>query len=138
MPRIRERIYEQSAVVPYRLRKRGPQILVITSSRGNRWVLPKGLVEPHLTPAESAAKEALEEAGIVGSPLEPSIGTYRYQKWGGTCVVEVFLMLVEKVHSKWDEDHRDREWVSIQTAAKRMRERDLRRLLRTVPAHLTG
>lgn len=137
MPRIRERIYEQSAVVPYRWRKRRLQILVITSSSGTRWVLPKGLVESYLTPAESAAKEALEEAGIVGSPLEPSIGSYRYQKWGGTCVVEVFLMPVDEVLDAWDEDYRDREWVSLETAAKRMRERKLRRLLREVPAYLS-
>jgi len=136
VPRTRERIFEQSAVIPYRWRRRRLRVLVISSARGHRWVLPKGLVEPHLTPAESAAKEALEEAGISGSPQEPSIGTYTYRKWGGTCVVEVFPMLVDDVFDAWDEDFREREWVSLQEAIARMREKQLRALLRVLPSVL--
>ena len=58
--------YRQSAVIPYRLREGRVEILLITSRKGKRWVVPKGILEPELTPAESAAKEAREEAGVSG------------------------------------------------------------------------
>jgi phosphohistidine phosphatase len=60
-------IYRQSAVIAYRRRPRGVEVLLITSRKGTRWVLPKGVVEPGLSPATSAAKEALEEAGVRGT-----------------------------------------------------------------------
>ena len=59
-------MYRQSAVIPYRKRPNGLEVLLVTSRKGTRWVLPKGVVEPGMTPAASAAREALEEAGIRG------------------------------------------------------------------------
>ena len=53
-------IYRQSAVLPYRMRDGDPEVLLISSRKGTRWVLPKGIVEPGLTPPESAAKESRE------------------------------------------------------------------------------
>ena len=104
--------YIQSGVIPYRIEDGVMQVLLITSRSGRRWVIPKGVVEPDLTPTTSAAMEALEEAGIEG-PIQPvSIGTYQRQKWGGTCSVEVFVMKVETV---FEED-------------------GLRRLIRRIPA----
>ena len=58
--------------------------LLVTSRKGTRRVLPKGVVEPDLSPAASAAKEALEEAGICGPIDHEPLGTYQYRKWGGT------------------------------------------------------
>jgi len=45
--------------------KRGIEFLLV-QTRGGRWIFPKGGVEPGLTPAQSAALEALEEAGVHG------------------------------------------------------------------------
>ena len=53
------RMIPQSGVIPYRVREGQVEVLVITSSDGLRWVVPKGLVEPGMTAADSAAKEAL-------------------------------------------------------------------------------
>lgn len=47
------------------MRKRGIEFLLV-QTRGGRWIFPKGGVEPGLTPAQSAALEALEEAGVHG------------------------------------------------------------------------
>jgi 8-oxo-dGTP pyrophosphatase MutT (NUDIX family) len=55
----------QVAAVCYRIRKRGIEFLLV-QTRGGRWIFPKGGVEPGLTPAESAALEAFEEAGVHG------------------------------------------------------------------------
>ena len=54
--------YRQSAVIPYRLTDRtgtdfsAVEILLITSRKRKRWVIPKGIVEPYLSPLESATR----------------------------------------------------------------------------------
>jgi phosphohistidine phosphatase len=110
------------------------EVLIITSRKGSRWVLPKGIVEPGMTAAASAAKEAMEEAGVEGRIVAQSLGNYRYRKWGGTCEVEVFPMEVTTQRKKWPEStFRRREWVSLEEAAKRLDPDQLRKLLRRLP-----
>jgi len=122
--------YRQSAVIPYRIRRGRLEVLLITSRKRKRWILPKGICEPNLSPAESAAKEALEEAGVEGRTSESIVGTYEYEKWGGTCTVQVFAMCVEILHDEWLESHRLRAWLSPTEAAERVEETALRELLR--------
>jgi 8-oxo-dGTP pyrophosphatase MutT (NUDIX family) len=51
----------------YRCRKNSePEILLVSKRRSKKWGIPKGRVEPHLNFGELAAKEAFEEAGVVG------------------------------------------------------------------------
>ena len=129
--------YAQSGVIPYQRGEDGGwRVLLITSNKGKRWVIPKGIVEPGDTSAESAAEEAWEEAGIRGRVHEPAVGRYEYEKWGGVCDVEVFLMRVDQVADEWDESHRDRRWFDPDNTAEKMRERDLAALIRAVPRML--
>ena len=130
--------YIQSGVIPYRIEDGVTRVLLITSNSGRRWVIPKGIVEADLSAAASAAKEALEEAGIEGLVHPASIGTYQRQKWGGTCSVEVFLMEVETVFEEWAESHRRRRWMTLEEAAAYVEEDDLKALLRRVPAVLAA
>jgi 8-oxo-dGTP pyrophosphatase MutT (NUDIX family) len=123
--------FRQSSVLPFRIGKKGLEILMITSMKRKRWIIPKGIVEPDMTPAASAAKEALEEAGIEGDVLDQSIGNYHYKKWGGLCRCDVFPMRVTKIHDKWlEKDERSREWVPAATALKRIRHKKLRSIVR--------
>ncbi|MFQ5349418.1 MAG: NUDIX hydrolase [Thermoanaerobaculia bacterium] len=122
--------YVQSAVIPYRQRRGGIEVLLITSRKRKRWVLPKGIREPYLSPAESAAKEAMEEAGVAGRVSAGPVGRYEYRKWGGTCSVEVFTMQVERVHDRWPEEFRERSWLTPEEAAARVEEAELGQLLR--------
>lgn len=119
--------YTQSSVIPYRMKKGKPQILIVSSSKKKHWVVPKGIREPGLSARKSAAKEALEEAGVEGKVGRKMIGSYIYDKWGATCTVEVFPMKVTKVIPKkyWDERHRGREWVSPKQAALKLRQQEL-------------
>ena len=55
-------------------------MLLITSRDTGRWVIPKGNLEPDLTDAEAAAKEAWEEAGLTGTIDPDPIGTFDYAK----------------------------------------------------------
>ena len=57
--------FSQSAVIPYRISKKGLEILLITSLKKKNWIVPKGYIEFNLTPFESAKKEAYEEAGVL-------------------------------------------------------------------------
>ncbi len=85
-----ENPFRQSSVLPYRLGKKGLEVLMITSMKRKRWIIPKGIVEPDMTPWDSAAKEALEEAGVEGDVSSQKIGRYHYEKWGGLCRCDVF------------------------------------------------
>lgn len=114
--------YRQSAVIPYRVRDGGLEFLLITSRKRKRWVLPKGIHEPHLSAGESAAQEALEEAGVRGRVSAQPVGRYDYRKWGGTCTVEVYTLGVEEVLERWPEQFRTREWLPPEEAASRVDE----------------
>ena len=106
-------IYPQSSVIPFRDREGRVEVLVVSNQDGDRWVFPKGLIDEGLSASESAAKEAMEEAGITG-PVDPDpLGEYDYCKWGGTCRVEVFLMRVEAEQAEWEESHRTRRWMDM-------------------------
>jgi len=104
--------YKQSAVVPFR-NNGSIEILLITTRKKKKWIIPKGIIEENLTPSQSAEKEALEEAGIIGVVSKKTIGKYKYTKWGGTCTVKVFAMEVNELHETWEEDFRERKWVPL-------------------------
>jgi len=123
--------YQQSAAIPVRLRAGVVDVLLVTSRSGKRWVVPKGIVEADLSPAESAAKEAWEEAGVLGRVRPESVGSYQYQKWGGTCTVEVFVLDVESPEDTWPEQElRQRRWFDVNEAAGAVREEDLAAMIR--------
>ncbi len=67
----------QYGVLPLRLASDGsPEVLLITSRDTRRWVVPRGNPISGKSPAESAAQEAFEEAGIVGAVEPEAIGHY--------------------------------------------------------------
>jgi 8-oxo-dGTP pyrophosphatase MutT (NUDIX family) len=113
------------------------RLCLITSRNGKRWVIPKGLVDPGHTAGECALQEAWEEAGLVGT-LEPQpVGSYLYDKYGGTCHVTVFLMHVTEVLDSWPEgDFRERVWVSPAVALQRIGDPGLADVLRSALARL--
>ena len=110
---------------------RNGRLCLVTSRNGKRWVIPKGLIEPGQTAGETALQEAWEEAGLVGA-LEPEpVGSYLYDKYGGTCHVTVFLLRVADVAQNWPErDSRQRIWVSPTGALRRIDDPGLAEVLR--------
>ena len=132
MSEVPDYFYKQSAVVPVRENDGELEIVLITSRKRKRWVIPKGVKEPEMSGPDSAAKEALEEAGIEGTVNPGTLGTYQYDKWGGTCTVDVYLMEVTTVHETWEEQFRDREWVDVSTAVERLREPALKKIIKNL------
>jgi 8-oxo-dGTP pyrophosphatase MutT (NUDIX family) len=134
MNRIPQWFYRQSGVIPYRKKGKKIEILLITSRKRKRWIIPKGIVEPAMSSGESAAKEALEEAGVEGKLSPTPVGEYEYPKWDGICKVEVHLMQVTKIHQDWPEKtFRSRKWMSLEKAKEHVGEEKLRVLLEQVP-----
>jgi len=118
--------YQQSAVIPIYNGK----IVLVTSRKKKRWIIPKGIIEKNMTPWDSAAKEALEEAGLLGIVESKKIGTFKHEKWGGVCTVSVFILHVEKVLNKWDEMKiRDRIVVSPEKAVSLITEKKLKKII---------
>ena len=106
-------ISQQSGAIPYLCVHNGIQLVLVTSRTTGAWIFPKGDIEPEMTPAESAANEALEEAGVLGEVAVSEVASYEYEKWSGRQIVSMFPLRVEKVLDHWDEmDSRERQIIS--------------------------
>lgn len=125
----------QCAALPFAWDEGELRVLLVTSRETHRWVLPKGWMERRLAPHALAAKEALEEAGVLGEVERRPIGRYDYLKRGPRdrvtpCSVRVFPLRVERLLDKWPEwRQRQRRWFSPAEAAMAVEEGGLVRLL---------
>jgi len=119
----------QAGAIPYRVVDGTVEVLLITSRDTGRWVIPKGYVESGETAAEAAAKEAFEEAGVVGfisGRLPLGFVPYvKVLKGGKGCPasIEVYPLLVETRKKDWPEKgQRKARWFTVEEAAKRVDE----------------
>jgi 8-oxo-dGTP pyrophosphatase MutT (NUDIX family) len=120
------KISEQSGVLPIA----GEMVVLITARGSGRWIVPKGYIEKGMTPAESAAKEAWEEAGIVGSVLDEEIGAYSYRRPSGIFSVRVYPLEVESLLDEWEEMHvRQRRLVTPSEAIEMIDHKELKALV---------
>ena len=91
-----------------------------------------------MVPHDSAAREAVEEGGLVGRIGERSIGLYRYKKRladGSVvrCQVETFLLEVKEQLTSWPEqDQRRTQWFALQQAADAVQEPKLSAMIRNL------
>jgi phosphohistidine phosphatase len=126
-------VVRQSGVIPYRVMGGEVFVLLVTSRSGKRWLVPKGHVEDGLTGAESAQKEAIEEAGAVGFAFDGAVGKYRYEKRGKVHEVELFPMEVVRLRGAWEEMHeRERMWMRADEAAGMVEHKGLGSCLRAL------
>ena len=72
----------QVCVIPFRRQDDQLQFCLITSLKKQRWIFPKGIIDPGETYRESALKEALEEAGLRGQIVGEPLGHFFDAKWG--------------------------------------------------------
>ncbi len=113
--------------------------MLVTSRETGRWVIPKGWPISGLTPQNSAAREAIEEAGVLGQISDQPIGTYHYDKRladGSSmlCAVEVFLLKVEQQLASWPEQtQRQTRWFSVLDAAGAVHEPELSIIISSAP-----
>lgn len=129
--------HAQFGALCYRMVRGKPQILLITSRTRRRWIIPKGWPMKRTSPADTAAIEAWEEAGVRGKVLDVCIGVYRYSKVDERgkptipCVVAVFPVKVKSLSKAYPErKQRRRIWASPKKAARKVAEPELRKLLK--------
>lgn len=132
----------QIAALPIRFTENGSvEVLLITSRETRRWVIPKGWPMKGLKDHKAAAREAEEEAGLVGRIGKDPIGSYTYWKRRSDhfelCDVAVYLLVVEGQLKKWREkDERQLQWFSPDDAAERVDEPGLGNLISQLDKHL--
>jgi 8-oxo-dGTP pyrophosphatase MutT (NUDIX family) len=114
---------KQVAAVCYRIN--GEIEFLLVRTRKARWTFPKGGVEPGLTHAESAALEALEEAGAHGRIEEAPFTSYTLKKMqkveSELMPVRAYLCEVTRLEAA-QEFYRDPTWHSQTKAKQHLRE----------------
>ena len=131
----------QCAALPLSVSSGGElKVLLVTSRETKRWILPKGWLGRGVAPADQAAREALEEAGLTGEIGRKAIGSYRYLKLlprgrAVPCRVDVFPLMVACQVEDWPErGQRELGWFAPDEAAELVDEAELAALLRRVAA----
>lgn len=126
----------QAGALPYAVVEGRVAFLLITTRKTGRWIFPKGGIEPELSPWESAAQEALEEAGVIGDISTTPIGSYRASTGGsGAALVDVDLypLKVTRQLDEWDEKRqRMRHWATLGEAKRLLADRSLGKLAERV------
>jgi 8-oxo-dGTP pyrophosphatase MutT (NUDIX family) len=132
------KIITQYAALPFALKNGRPRVMLVTSRGSGRWIIPKGWPEKELAPHDCAAKEAYEEAGVLGKINQRPLGTYRYNKrlrsrGVTTFEVKAYLLEVDRQLRDWPEKgQRETRWMAPARAAKLVSEVGLVELLLSV------
>lgn len=127
----------QYGALPYRYTEDGAvEVLLVTSRSRRRWILPKGGPIEGLTPAQAAAHEAFEGAGVRGTIGSRPIGRFTYDRRldedgrSAPCEVTVFPLEVARQQQIWpDVWQRETRWLAANEAAALIDDDALRPLL---------
>jgi len=126
----------QFAALCFRIVKDQAEVLLITSRRSKRWIIPRGWPMDGATPSECAVTEAWEEAGVRGKAYDQCLGLFSYHKAIGPeksmpCVAMVYPLKVKAMVSKYPETgQRKRKWMRTKKAASRVTEPELAEIIR--------
>lgn len=123
---------------------KGLRILLVTSRERKLWIVPKGWPIAGYCPHRTAAREALEEAGVFGAVSSKPCGSYSYTKvladeQAVPCRVTVYPLRVKASLVDWSESkQRRRRWFSLAEATDAVSEPSLARLLSKVAVEWSG
>lgn len=113
----------QFGALPYQIVDGQLVVLLITSRGRGKWIFPKGGQMEGMTPWESAAREAYEEAGVEGEIETTPIGSYILpvtDERPKPVEVKMFPLLVTSQREDWKEmGQRYRHW-AVLAEAKRL------------------
>jgi 8-oxo-dGTP pyrophosphatase MutT (NUDIX family) len=114
----------QVAAICYRRRRTGIEFLLVNTNGGGKWTFPKGDPDPHLSHSQAAAREAMEEAGAVGTIENRHFHLYIHSKgvfWKPPgvqeFVIKAFLLQVQEMRNG-HEENRNPTWFSAEEAKK--------------------
>ena len=130
-------VLTQFGALCWRRRAGEVQVLLVTSRRRKRWIIPKGWPQDQKTPSKAAGAEAWEEAGAEGKAKQNCLGIFSYNKELSNgdvapCVCAVFPVRVKNLRRKYPEaGERKRKWFTLEKAAKKVEEPELQAILRS-------
>ena len=114
----------QVAAICYRRQRAGIGFLLVNTNGGGKWTFPKGDPDPHLSHSQAAAREALEEAGVIGTIENRHFHLYIHSKgvfWKRPgvqeFVIKAFLLEVQEMRGG-HEENRNPTWFSADEAKK--------------------
>lgn len=126
----------QVGAVVYKFVNEELQILLISSRRRQRPIVPKGWPQPGCTLAQSAINEVFEEAGVIGTAEPYPFATYNYQKdyafskATGLIDVELFKVKFIEQATEWPEkNQRESCWLAPKDAAQLVDNQQLKDIL---------
>jgi len=123
--------FDQSGVIPYRKKNGKIEVLLVTSIRKRKWIIPKGFIEYNMSPFQSAKKEAFEEAGVRGGNYTKILGSYTVRKNGSELLTKIYTMRVTRVFKDYPEKNlRKRKWLAVSDAAKKVEIDELATIIR--------
>lgn len=113
----------QCGALPYRLDPQGrPELLLVTSRGGTRWLPPKGWRSWWRSDRGAAEMEAYEEAGVRGDIETRPCGDFIHLKSLTPdrllrCRIDLYLLRVQVQLEEWPEKHeRQRRWFTVEAA----------------------
>ena len=125
----------QVAALPYVHIGTDIEVLLVTSRRQKHWIIPRGWPVEGESFADTAAREADEEAGAIGNIGPESLGAYVYKKRTGQgyrvpCRVLVYPLQVTQQRLDWREKaERTLTWRPLHRAAGTVHEKNLSHFL---------
>jgi 8-oxo-dGTP pyrophosphatase MutT (NUDIX family) len=129
----------QYGALPYRMRNgHRAEFVLVTSRETQRWIIPKGWPKRGKSPHRSAAREAFEEAGVLGTVGRRPIGSFSYEKRlksgrSVKCEVRVFPLEVTRQKKEWPEkQQRQVKWLSASKAAEKVKDPVLSKIIQRV------
>ena len=129
--------FNQSGVIPYRRNNQTIEVLLITTVKKKKWIIPKGYIEFNLTAFESAKKEAYEEAGIIGANETVELGHFENQKSIGICHTKIFaLEVIKELENYPEKDIRKRKWFAVKEAADTVTIPDISKMILSLETKL--
>lgn len=112
----------QFGALPYTIVDGQLVVLLITSRGRGKWIFPKGGLIEGMTPWESAAHEAYEEAGVEGEIEQTPIGSYLLpvtEERPKPVEVDIFPLRVTRQREDWKEQgSRYRHWAVLAEARR--------------------
>lgn len=102
------RQHRQIGALPLIINAHGrPDLCLVATRGGRRWIIPKGNPIAGLAPHEVAEREAFEEAGLLGAVGRSNIGSFDFERRRAgrseICIVEVYPLFVERRLPIWAE-----------------------------------
>lgn len=124
------RVVEQAGAIVCRCGKDGPGILVVRARKTpDRWIFPKGHIERGESARIAAVRETREEAGVVARPVKALTPPIEFESAGERVRVRYYLL--RATGETAPSESRERRWLSITSALRRLSHANARALLRS-------